>query len=89
MPYNPLIGSTVYWNMTTEDYCMFHSIWQNFQPYVRTTLRPSKQEGKVVVAFNLHDIQSVGLFVEARVMLRIPAEEGTDVIIKHNNTLQT
>ena len=80
----PLLGSTIYWNMTVADYCRFHDRWQQYQPYVRTTLRPSKQEGKVVVAFHLYDIYAVGIYAEARVMLRIPAEEGTDIIVKHN-----
>lgn len=84
----PLLGSTVYWNMTVADYCRFHDTWQQYQPYVRTTLRPSKQEGKVVVAFNLYDVYSVGLYVQARLDLRIPAEEGTDIIIKYNTNQQ-
>lgn len=70
------------------DYCRFHDTWQVHQPYVRTTLRPSKQDGKVVVAFNIYDLHAVAIYVEARVMLQIPAEEGTDIIIKFNTNQQ-
>lgn len=84
----PLLGSTVYWNMTVEDYCRFHAAWQDFQPYVRTTLRPSKKDGNVVVSFHLYDIYGVGLYAQARIDLRIPADEGTDIIIKHNTKQQ-
>ena len=79
-----LLGSTVYWNMAIADYCRFHAVWQELQPYVRTTLRPSRQEGKIVVVFNINDVYSAGLYLQARLDLPIPSEEGTDIIIKYN-----
>lgn len=82
---NNLLGSTVHWNMTIADYCRFHSVWQKFQPYVNTTLRTSRQSGKVVVAFCLYDEYALGLYIKVRIDTKIPCVEGTDVIYQHQH----
>lgn len=69
-----LIGASVYWNLTISEYCQAFDIWKHHgvQQSIPVVVRPSRQEGKIVMHYDITDAAAMAYHLELMIDKGIP-----------------